>query len=306
MGLRKSIDVRSISGYMDMLARGELHEFIRAAGIRSIATVSMMSGLLLSFVSYVSSSSPDIAIFTWLAVFLIPPAWAYHVISSYDSEIESRAPEFFYDLSEQVKAGGSMARSLKRLSRQEYGAMSDEVLRTLSEIEDEGCDIQTAMSNMAGRVHNRYIYRSVAVLREALRSSSNVEQILKIISGEGRMSRSLLKEKTSGLSSSIFVIYLTSIIFLGVVSLCITSFVPLSDQIRSISAIDSVPVRDAAMPYYVLSMSVALCSGATAGMMRDSSIYGGFKDAVLLAGLVFLVYELIVFPGVNLMEAWSF
>jgi hypothetical protein len=61
----------------------------------------------------------------------------------------------------------------------------------------------------------------------------------------------------------------------------------------------------AAMPYYVLSLSVAICSGLTIGVMRDNTIFGGMKDAAVLATGAFLVYELIVFPGCDVMGAFG-
>ncbi len=51
-----------------------------------------------------------------------------------------------------------------------------------------------------------------------------------------------------------------------------------------------MPVASA-MPYYVLSLSVAVCSGLTVGVIRDNTIFGGMKDVVVLATAAFLVYD---------------
>ena len=238
-------------------------------------------------------------------VALTPPAVVYQVISAYDADIETRAPEFFYDLSDQVKASGSIVKALKRVSRHSYGVMSDEVGRVLSEVEDEGYDIASSLQFMSRRVNNGYISRSVSVIKEALTSSSNLENILKVVSEEGRLSLSLRKERKSGISSSIFVIYLTAIIFLAVTALCITSFVPMSREFQVATGIGETPISQIALPYYVLSISIALCSGLTAGAMRDSTIFGGLKDALALLVITFFVYELIVFPGYDILGAYG-
>jgi flagellar protein FlaJ len=158
---------------------------------------------------------------------------------------------------------------------------------------------------MAARVNNGYIDRSVSVIKEGLTTSSSLESILKVVAGEGRLSQSLKKERRSGISSSVFVIYFTAIIFLAVTMLCLTSFMQLSNDMRLASGMEEVVPEYAVMPYYVLSVSVALCTGLTIGEMRDASVYGGFKDAAILLTLTFIVYEFVIFPGVNLLGAYG-
>jgi archaeal flagellar protein FlaJ len=143
-------------------------------------------------------------------------------------------------------------------------------------------------------VNNAYITRSVTIINEALTSSPDAESVLKMVAAEGRLSRRL--EAEGGIASAV------------VVSLCISSFVPVSQQLRALSAGEPpVPVDPvaAAMPYYVLSLSVAVCSGLTIGVMRDNTVFGGMKDAALLTTAAFLVYKLIVFPGYDIMGAFG-
>lgn len=284
---------------------GSLRASIKSAGIGPIMLASLACGFICAAAIFIISSRADLAIFSLLMIALAPTAIAYQAISAYDADIESRAPEFFYDLSEQVKASGSIGKALKRISRHSYGVMSDEVGRVLSEVEDEGYDISSSLQSMARRVNNRYISRSVSVIKEALTSSSNLENILKVVSEEGRLSLSLRKERKSGISASIFVIYLTAMIFLAVTALCITSFVPMSREFQAVAGNGEVPISQIALPYYVLSVSVALCSGLTAGAMRDSTVFGGFKDALALLIITFFVYEMIVFPGYDILGAYG-
>jgi len=278
---------------------------IKSFGLPAITAASALAGTALACLVFIITSCLDLALFAGMLVSLIPIAYAYRVVALYDSEVEARAPEFFYDLSEQVGASGSIVKALKRVSRHEYGAISDEVSRMLSEVEDEGYDIAFALRSMALRAKNGYIDRSVSIMVEALTTSSNLESILKVIAAEGRLAQSLKKERKAGISSSIFVIYFTAVIFLAVTMLCLTSFMHLSSEMRLASGADDVITRDAVMPYYVLSVSVALCTGLTIGEMRDARIYGGAMDAALLLLLTFLAYELVIFPGYNMLGAFG-
>jgi flagellar protein FlaJ len=250
----------------------------------------------------------DITIYTFFIIALAPAALARWATATYDREICAKAPELFYDLSEHVRASGSLLKALKRASTGCYGAMSDEVCRVLSEVEDEGYDLSTSLKAMASRVNNAYITRSVAIINEALTSSPDAESVLKMASAEGRLSQALEAERKAGVSFAIIVMYLTVTMFLIVVSLCISSFAPVSGQLMALSAGGAVVPDDTAaaiIPYYVLSVSVAVCSGLTIGAMRDSSVFGGMKDAVVLVTAAFLVYRLIVFPGYDVMGAFG-
>jgi len=278
---------------------------INAAGMPGVMIATMAAGAVVAGF-FLLLQPVYVAVYIFLMILLVPAAVAYSLMASYDSEINGRAPELFYDLSEYVRASGSMPKALKRAATGHYGAMSDEVRRVLSEIEDEGFDLASSLKAMAARVKNAYVTRSVAIINEALTSSPDAESVLKMIAAEGRLSRSLESERKTGISSAVLVMYLTAVVFLIVVSLCISSFVPVSHQLKALTAGEVVTPENPvayAMPYYVLSISVTVCTGLTIGAMRDNSIFGGLKDAAVLTTAAFLVFELIVFPGFNLMEA---
>lgn len=283
----------------------DVRSLVKTAGLPAVAAASIAAGAVVACVVFALTPGLDVALFAGIMVSLLPIAYAYRAVAVYDSDVESKAPEFFYDLSEQVKASGSIVKALKRVSRHEYGAISDEVCRMLSEIEEEGCDIAFSLRAMASRTKNRYVDRSVSVIVEALTTSSNLESILKVVASEGRLSQSLKKERQSGISSSIFVIYFTAVIFLAVTMLCLTSFMHLSADMRLATGMEAISVRDAVMPYYVLSVSVALCTGLAIGEMRDATVYGGARDAAILLLLTFLVYELVIFPGYDMLGAFG-
>lgn len=282
----------------------DFRPLLKAAGVSRIALSALVLGATAATVAALLGQPVDIVVFSFLILALVPAASAYGIIASYDGDVNARAPELFYDLSEHVRAGGSFTRALRRVSGSSYGAMSDEVYRLLSETEDEGFDTARALKAMARRVNNSYVTRSVAVIGEALRSSSDVEGILKMVAAEGRLALALARERRSGILPAVAVVYLTTVILLAVVALCITSLVPMSQQLQGLASGEAGPAespREFALPYYFLSLSVALCSGLIVGVMRDSTAFGGLKDAALLVTLAFIVFEAVVFPGFDVM-----
>lgn len=286
---------------------GDMRVMLKSTGLARVTLASIMAGMAFAASALLLSQTVYVAAYLFLMTGLAPVALAYGIVSSYDADVQARAPELFYDLSEHVRSGGSMVKAVKRVSADHYGVMSDEVCRVLSEIEDEGYDIARSLDAMAGRMCNAYISRSVSVIKEALTSSPDIEGILKMVSDEGRLSLTLDKERRSGILPAVMVIYLTSIIMIFVVSICITSFMPVSQQLSTLYAGDASVfggTGDLCLPYYALSLSVAVCSGFTVGIMRDNSVYGGFKDASVLVTVAFLMFEVIVLPGFNLMGAF--
>lgn len=282
----------------------EISPVIKSAGMPRIILAALILGATVAAAASLLGEPADIVAYVFIILVMVPAAIAFEVIGSYDSDVNSRAPELFYDLSEYISAGGSFSRAVRRASEGSYGVMSDEMCRVRSDIEDEGQDIAAALKGMAVRVNNAYVSRSVAVICEALTSSPDVEGILKMAAAEGRLSLSLFKERRSGILPAVAVMYLTTIILLLVVSLCITSLVPMAQELKTLTGgegMASEGPREYALPYYFLSVSVAVCSGLTIGVMRDCSAYGGLKDAAMLVTLVFVVFETVVFPGYNLM-----
>ena len=145
----------------------DVRSMVKYRGLSIVAVVSLACGAGVAGILFTLSFGMDVAVFILLVIALLPVAYAQRMVALYDADVEAKAPEFFYDLSEQVKASGSIVKALKRVTRHNYGIMSGEVSLVLSEVEDEGYDIATSLHAMAGRVNNRYIDSSVSVIREA-------------------------------------------------------------------------------------------------------------------------------------------
>jgi flagellar protein FlaJ len=117
------IDTFSLRGLMSR-DHIDARSFIKASGMGAIAIASLIAGAVAACLLLALSIGLDTALFAMLMAALLPVAYVHRSISRYDEEVESRAPEFFYDLSEQTKASGSIVKALKRVSRHEYGLIS--------------------------------------------------------------------------------------------------------------------------------------------------------------------------------------
>jgi Flp pilus assembly protein TadB len=128
---------------------------LRAAGMPNITLAALAAGVLAAGLTMIIQPV-EVAMYVFLMAVLAPVAIACWATASIDRDICVKAPELFYDLSEYVRASGSFQKALKRASAGGYGTMSDEVRRILSEVEDEGYDLSTALKAMATRVNILY------------------------------------------------------------------------------------------------------------------------------------------------------
>ncbi len=90
---------------------------------------------------------------------------------------EKYLPYALRHLAVEIRAGMSLYHALKAVAEGNYGVFSEEIRRTLKEI-DEGKSTETALSNLGLRMKSHEIRRVVAQLVRALRIGGNLSDVI--------------------------------------------------------------------------------------------------------------------------------
>ncbi len=114
------------------------------------------------------------AFFITLLLFLLYPVKR---ISSRSAEAEKYLPFALRHLAVEIRAGMSLYQALKAVAHGNYGVFSEEIERTLKEI-DEGKSTEAALSNLALRLRSHQIRRVVAQLVRALRIGGKLSDVI--------------------------------------------------------------------------------------------------------------------------------
>ena len=230
-------------------------------------------------------------------------------------EIESAVPDFLDRLASVNEAGTSVVGSVRRVADSNLEALTEDLRRTRRDI-DWGADVGTALRRLERRVRSPMTSRAVALITNAMRASGDVGPVLRIAADEARATWSLRRERRQVMVTYLIVIYISFLVFLGIIASLSVSFIPAIEEaaISGTSAgvgdltaapggpggiTDGLGDIDAAayeQLFFHAAAIQAVCSGLVAGQLGEGSVRDGVKHVVVLLALTlaaFLVIDLV-------------
>ncbi|ACM56628.1 type II secretion system F family protein [Halorubrum lacusprofundi] len=231
--------------------------------------------------------------------------------------IESAVPDFLDRLASVNEAGTSVVGSVRRVADSNLEALTDDLQRTRRDI-DWGADVGTALRRLERRVRSPMTSRAVALITNAMRASGDVGPVLRIAADESRATWSLRRERRQVMLTYLIVIYISFLVFLGIIASLSVSFIPAIEEAAipgagagtSASDLPGAPSGPGGITdglgdinttayeqlFFHAAAIQAVCSGLVAGQLGEGSVRDGVKHVVallLLTLATFLVIDLV-------------
>jgi flagellar protein FlaJ len=251
--------------------------------------------------------------------FLWPASFYWERVESRKNEIEEKFPDFLRDLAEYWKGGLSMTVAVQTLATSEYGALNDEV-KKMSDQLSWGIKFSDVILQFAERVGTPLVKRAISLISEADRAGGKISDILVTAANDSREIKFLEGERKRAFGSYIAVIWTSYFVFLGVIVVLSTVFIPAiansnsSDDGGGGQNIGNMKIRNVdplfflTIFYYGVTMQ-AIGNGCMAGLMATGRFSAGFKHSGMMILVALVVFNFIAFspnligitapPGVN-------
>ena len=251
--------------------------------------------------------------------FLWPASFYWERVENKKNEIEEKFPDFLRDLAEYWKGGLSMTVAVQTLATSEYGALNDEV-KKMSDQLSWGIKFSDVMLQFAERVGTPLVKRAISLISEADRAGGKISDILVTAANDSREIKFLEGERKRAIGSYIAVIWTSYFVFLGVIVVLSTVFIPAiansnsSDDGGGGQNIGNMKIRNVeplfflTVFYYGVTMQ-AIGNGCMAGLMATGRFSAGFKHSGMMILVALVVFNLIAFspsligitetPGLN-------
>ena len=251
--------------------------------------------------------------------FLWPASFYWERVENKKNEIEEKFPDFLRDLAEYWKGGLSMTVAVQTLATSEYGALNDEV-KKMSDQLSWGIKFSDVILQFAERVGTPLVKRAISLISEADRAGGKISDILVTAANDSREIKFLEGERKRAIGSYIAVIWTSYFVFLGVIVVLSTVFIPAIANSNSsddggggqnngnmkIRNVD--PLFFLTIFYYGVTMQ-AIGNGCMAGLMATGRFSAGFKHSGMMILVALVVFNFIAFspnligitapPGVN-------
>jgi len=224
--------------------------------------------------------------------------------------IESAVPDFLDRLASVNEAGTAVVGSVRRVADSNLEALTEDLRRTRRDV-DWGADVSTALRRLERRVRSPMMSRAVALVTNAVRASGDVGPVLRIAADESRATWSLRRERRQVMLTYLIVIYISFLVFLGIIAALSVSFIPAIESAGVPGTGGGLPDSGGGVPsgpsgitdgigdidvaayeqlFFHAAAIQATCSGLVAGQLGEGSVRDGVKHVVVLLALTLVAF----------------
>jgi len=232
-----------------------------------------------------------------LLLVLIPYAVFYEVWARKVSGIQSMIPDFLDRMAGINRVGLTISQAIGFMVSTNLGLLSYEIRRIKRDL-DWGANFTEALIRFEQRISTPSIARTVTLITKASEMSGQIGEVLAIAASDAKMSESLKRERHAEMFIYSVIVYLSFFVFLFVVAVLSTQFLPVLAHISTsgisaagpLAGIGAIPIKTIDRLLFHACLVQALFSGLIAGQMGEASLAAGVKHSCIM-----LIISLVVF-----------
>ncbi|MDY6819466.1 MAG: type II secretion system F family protein [Halobacteriales archaeon] len=220
--------------------------------------------------------------------------------------IDRSIPDFLDRLASVNESGMSFIRSLRNISRNELGPLTEEIDRIERDIE-WGAEAGGALKRFERRVPSRAVTRVVTLLTNAMVASGQLGPILRVAADDAQMTQRRDRDRRQEMLTYTLIIYLSFIVFLVIIISLTAVLIPALPEsaggtgsgVAGFAGGVELGVTPGEQAIYELlffhvSVIQGLISGLVAGQMGEGSLRNGVKHAFAMGLIAYLLFVVVL------------
>ena len=234
-------------------------------------------------------------------IVLIPFGIFYELWRRNIQGIEASIPDFLDRMAGINQVGLTISQAISIMVNTKLGLLSYEIKRIKRDM-DWGANFTDALMRFEQRISTPMIARTVTLISKATQMSGSIGDVLTIAGSDARMSETLKKERMSEMFIYTAVIYLAFIVFVFVVAVITTQFMPVLGNIdtKGLPQTGAFATFTAASMYTISRLMYHGCliqaffSGIIAGQMGEASLSAGLKHAAIMLIISVIIFNFVI------------
>lgn len=213
--------------------------------------------------------------------------------------LEGQFPDLLTDLAANRRAGFTLAESVRLAALGDYGPLTPYVQRMAAQL-SWNVPFEEALRRFAHRADAPLVTRATTLILEAERSGGQMTDVLAAVAVDAREIRHLDRERRFSMRAYTIVMYVTFLVFLGVVAVLESRLLPellVASEVRQSELFSPGQISRRAYRtfFYTAAIVQALGSGSMAGVMSRGRVGPGLLHAAaMLLVTVFTFSSLLV------------
>jgi flagellar protein FlaJ len=217
------------------------------------------------------------------------------------AKIDAIFPDFVRDLAESRRAGMTFTKAILFASKGNYGILTPEIQKISQQV-SWGGSVTEALIAFSKRVKTKSISRTISLIVEASNSGGNVADVLDVAAKDAREIKMLEAERRTNMASYVVVIYVGMFVFLAIVLILCTSFIPAmvgGQGNQGMSGImghggGNVNQKDISGIFYLACLVQAFGSALVAGVFEDGQFSSSIKHIFIMVFLTWLSFKMLL------------
>jgi flagellar protein FlaJ len=216
------------------------------------------------------------------------------------AKIDAIFPDFVRDLAESRRAGMTFVKAILFASKGNYGILTPEIQKISQQV-SWGGSVTDALIAFSQRVNTKSIRRTISLIVEASNSGGNVADVLDVAAKDAREIKMLEAERRTNMASYVVVIYVGMFVFLAIVLILCTSFIPAvvgGEGAQGMQGLmgggNSASQADIAGVFYLACLVQAFGSALVAGVFEDGQFSSSVKHIFIMVFLTWLLFKMLL------------
>ena len=234
-------------------------------------------------------------------IVLIPYAIFYELWSRKVKGIQVMIPDFLERMASINQVGLTVAQAIGIMVNANLGLLSYEI-RHIKRDMDWGANFSEALIRFEQRISSASIARTVTLITKASEMSGQIGEVLSIAASDAKMNETLKKERFAEMFIYTAIVYLSFFVFVFVVAILTTQFLPVIAQIGPsgiqasgpIAGLGAIPIKAFDRLLYHACLIQAFFSGLIAGQMGESSLAAGVKHSCVMLIIALVIFSFII------------
>lgn len=205
-------------------------------------------------------------------------------------KLDERLPDFLSDMAALHKAGLTLPAALVTSAKGDYGPLSKEIRMAADQVR-WNIPVLTAVENLRKRLGTPIADRTITVILEAGRTGGNLPEVMEIAAKNARMFVQLREQRVREMGLYTIIIYVASLVFIGVALALHFIFVPKmvlafgSGAGASLGLASTLPSADEFRGlFYSAALVQAFGNGLVGGLMAEGRSLAGLRHAWFIVG----------------------
>ncbi len=315
LGLKK-MWTRFINSKKTLAVRQSLKDPLKSVKLHpaNILLVSAPAALIVFAVAYVTHRhelmSFDLTVnflddyLVYVAyIALVPLAFFHERKMARERKLQKQIPDFLGRMASTNETGMTIRDSIKLMAKSDTGAISKQIKLVWKDI-DWGLDVNDALTRFANRIRTHVVARSITLITKANESSGDVGEVLSVAARDAETEQTLKRERGMNMMIYIVIIYISFLVFVGVIYVITDSFLSqmaeAGEEMAASGAaggggfLGAFDLNAYKRMFFHASLIQGFCSGLIAGVMGEGSVMSGLKHSMIMMTVALLIFKLMV------------